>query len=159
MGPWRWKATHGILVWQISLFLSLPTPFSFSSSSLSSTLWFRQSEPASHKGELTLCDSQQWLWLWPRAPTVGRSSSSPSCQPPAKVLAEFAKEHKALNLAGGFNDLGHALSEDEVKSLAAMPTKNPRHIIFQPSPLTKKNAPFLLFFLTKIMATYKKMEV
>ncbi|MDO5451646.1 MAG: 50S ribosomal protein L10 [Candidatus Saccharibacteria bacterium] len=43
---------------------------------------------------------------------------------PAKVLAEFAKKHNALSLAGGFNDLGNALSEDEVKALAAMPTKN-----------------------------------
>ena len=43
---------------------------------------------------------------------------------PAKVLAEFAKTHKALELIGGFSDLGNALSEDEVKSLAAMPSKN-----------------------------------
>ena len=43
---------------------------------------------------------------------------------PAKVLAEFAKKHKALSLAGGFSDLGAALSEDDVKALAAMPTKN-----------------------------------
>ena len=43
---------------------------------------------------------------------------------PAKVLAEFAKQHGALSLVGGFSDLGKALSEDEVKTLAAMPTKN-----------------------------------
>ena len=43
---------------------------------------------------------------------------------PAKVLAEFAKTHNALNLVGGFSDAGNALSEDEVKALAAMPTKN-----------------------------------
>ncbi|MBQ2695400.1 50S ribosomal protein L10 [Candidatus Saccharibacteria bacterium] len=43
---------------------------------------------------------------------------------PAKVLAEFAKKHSALSLAGGFSDLGNALSEDEVKALASMPTKN-----------------------------------
>ncbi|MBR2766568.1 50S ribosomal protein L10 [Candidatus Saccharibacteria bacterium] len=43
---------------------------------------------------------------------------------PAKVLAEFAKTHNALELIGGFSDLGNALSEDEVKSLAAMPSKN-----------------------------------
>ncbi|MBR3322365.1 50S ribosomal protein L10 [Candidatus Saccharibacteria bacterium] len=43
---------------------------------------------------------------------------------PAKVLAEFAKKHNALNLVGGFSDLGNNLSEDEVKSLAAMPSKN-----------------------------------
>ena len=39
-------------------------------------------------------------------------------------LIEFAKKHKALSLAGGFSDLGAALSEDDVKALAAMPTKN-----------------------------------
>lgn len=43
---------------------------------------------------------------------------------PAKVLANFAKTHNALSLAGGFSDLGNVLSEDEVKSLAAMPSKN-----------------------------------
>lgn len=43
---------------------------------------------------------------------------------PAKVLAEFAKTHNALALVGGFNDLGNALSEDDVKALAAMPSKN-----------------------------------
>ncbi|MBR3236291.1 50S ribosomal protein L10 [Candidatus Saccharibacteria bacterium] len=43
---------------------------------------------------------------------------------PAKVLAEFAKKHDALNLVGGFSDLGKTLSEDEVKSLASMPSKN-----------------------------------
>ena len=43
---------------------------------------------------------------------------------PAKILAEFAKSHDALDLVGGFSDLGKALSTDEVKTLAAMPTKN-----------------------------------
>ncbi|MBQ7802459.1 50S ribosomal protein L10 [Candidatus Saccharibacteria bacterium] len=43
---------------------------------------------------------------------------------PAKVLASFAKTHEALELAGGFSDLGAALSADEVKTLANMPTKN-----------------------------------
>ena len=43
---------------------------------------------------------------------------------PAKVLANFAKDHNALDLLGGFSDLGNALSADEVKSLAAMPSKN-----------------------------------
>ena len=43
---------------------------------------------------------------------------------PAKILAEFAKSHNALDLVGGFSDLGRALSTDEVKTLAAMPTKN-----------------------------------
>ena len=43
---------------------------------------------------------------------------------PAKVLAEFAKKHNALSLVGGFSDLGANLSEDEVKALAALPTKD-----------------------------------
>lgn len=43
---------------------------------------------------------------------------------PAKVLAEFAKKHDALVLAGGFSDAGNTLSEDEIKALAAMPSKN-----------------------------------
>ena len=36
---------------------------------------------------------------------------------PAKVLAEFAKKHDALILAGGFSDAGKTLSEDEIKAL------------------------------------------
>lgn len=43
---------------------------------------------------------------------------------PAKVLANFAKTHEALELAGGFSNLGASLSADEVKTLASMPTKN-----------------------------------
>ena len=43
---------------------------------------------------------------------------------PATVLANFAKTHNALDLIGGFSDLGNALSSDEVKALAAMPSKN-----------------------------------
>ncbi len=43
---------------------------------------------------------------------------------PAKVLANFAKAHKALDLVGGFSDLGNALSSDDVKELAAMPSKD-----------------------------------
>ena len=43
---------------------------------------------------------------------------------PAKVLAEFAKNHGALDLVGGFSDLGASLSQDDVKSLASMPSKN-----------------------------------
>ena len=43
---------------------------------------------------------------------------------PAKVLAEFAKKHDALSLAGGFSDSGNTLSEEEIKALAAMPSKN-----------------------------------
>ena len=36
---------------------------------------------------------------------------------PAKILAEFAKTHDALDLVGGFSDLGKALSTDEVKAV------------------------------------------
>lgn len=43
---------------------------------------------------------------------------------PAKVLAEFAKTHPALELAGGFNDSGKALDQAEITTLAAMPSKN-----------------------------------
>ena len=43
---------------------------------------------------------------------------------PAKVLAEFAKKHDALVLAGGFSDEGKSLSQDEIKALASMPSKN-----------------------------------
>ena len=43
---------------------------------------------------------------------------------PAKVLAEFAKTHSALAIAGGFSDLGANLSEDEIKALSALPSKN-----------------------------------
>lgn len=43
---------------------------------------------------------------------------------PAKVLAEFAKKHSALALAGGFSNEGKTLSEDEIKALASMPSKN-----------------------------------
>lgn len=43
---------------------------------------------------------------------------------PAKILANFAKTHKALELAGGFNDSGAYLAEAEVKALANLPTKD-----------------------------------
>jgi large subunit ribosomal protein L10 len=43
---------------------------------------------------------------------------------PAKVLAEFAKTHDILQIAGGFNDSGAALSDAEVKALASLPSKN-----------------------------------
>lgn len=43
---------------------------------------------------------------------------------PAKILADFAKTHAALELAGGFNDSGEALSDADVKALAALPSKN-----------------------------------
>ncbi len=43
---------------------------------------------------------------------------------PAKVLANFAKTHNVLQIAGGFNDAGAAISQDEVKALANLPSKN-----------------------------------
>ncbi|MDO4979214.1 MAG: 50S ribosomal protein L10 [Candidatus Saccharibacteria bacterium] len=43
---------------------------------------------------------------------------------PAKVLAEFAKSHDALVIAGGFNDAGSNLSDADVKALASLPSKN-----------------------------------
>lgn len=43
---------------------------------------------------------------------------------PAKVLAEFAKTHPALELAGGFNDLGNSLDQAAITTLAKMPSKN-----------------------------------
>ena len=43
---------------------------------------------------------------------------------PAKVLAAFAKTHPALELLGGFNDLGHTLNQAKITTLAAMPSKN-----------------------------------
>lgn len=43
---------------------------------------------------------------------------------PAKVLANFAKTHKALELAGGFNNTGDNLDESAVKALSSLPTKD-----------------------------------
>ena len=43
---------------------------------------------------------------------------------PAKVLAECAKTHPALELAGGFNDSGKTLDQAEINTLAKMPSKN-----------------------------------
>lgn len=43
---------------------------------------------------------------------------------PAKVLDEFAKTHPALQLVGGFSGEGVALSTDEIKALAGLPSKN-----------------------------------
>ena len=43
---------------------------------------------------------------------------------PAKVLANFAKDHDALEISGAFSDAGANLSVDEVKALAALPSKN-----------------------------------
>lgn len=43
---------------------------------------------------------------------------------PAQVLDKFAKTHPALQLAGGFSNEGLALSADDVKALAGLPSKN-----------------------------------
>lgn len=42
----------------------------------------------------------------------------------AKVLNDFAKTHPVLELAGGFSGEGLALSSDEVKALADLPSKD-----------------------------------
>ena len=43
---------------------------------------------------------------------------------PAKVLANFAKDHEALEISGAFNDAGNNLEVSEVKALAQLPSKN-----------------------------------
>lgn len=43
---------------------------------------------------------------------------------PAKVLANFAKTHDALQIAGGFSDTGAAMSDAEIKALASLPSKD-----------------------------------
>lgn len=43
---------------------------------------------------------------------------------PAQVLANFAKAHPALKLAGAISSEGKLLETDEVKSLATLPSKN-----------------------------------
>lgn len=43
---------------------------------------------------------------------------------PAKILANFAKTHNALEISGAFNDAGANLGPDEVNALAALPSKN-----------------------------------
>ena len=42
----------------------------------------------------------------------------------AKVLTKFAKSHDKMELVGGFNAEGTALSTEEVKTLGSLPTKN-----------------------------------
>jgi len=42
----------------------------------------------------------------------------------AKVLTKFAKAHDKMELVGGFNAEGVALSTEEVKTLGSLPTKN-----------------------------------
>ena len=43
---------------------------------------------------------------------------------PAQVLNDFAKTHPSLALAGGISAEGLALSAEDVKSLAGLPSKN-----------------------------------
>lgn len=43
---------------------------------------------------------------------------------PAQVLDKFAKAHPELQFAGGFSAEGLALSADDVKALAGLPSKN-----------------------------------
>ena len=43
---------------------------------------------------------------------------------PAKVLANFAKKHDALQISGAFDGTGKNLSEAEAKAMASMPTKD-----------------------------------
>ena len=42
----------------------------------------------------------------------------------AKVLTKFAKTHAKMELLGGFNGEGAALSKEEVTTLGSLPTKN-----------------------------------
>jgi large subunit ribosomal protein L10 len=42
---------------------------------------------------------------------------------PAKVLDDFAKTHPALQLVGGFSGEGLALSTEDIKALAGLPSK------------------------------------
>jgi large subunit ribosomal protein L10 len=43
---------------------------------------------------------------------------------PAKVLNDFAKDNTALAIAGGLSSDGILMSADDVKALAALPSKN-----------------------------------
>ena len=43
---------------------------------------------------------------------------------PAQVLDKFAKKHPELQFVGGFSDKGLNLSQDEVKALAGLPSKD-----------------------------------
>lgn len=43
---------------------------------------------------------------------------------PAKILAEFGKTHKSLELIGGFSDAGRMIDTAEIIALASLPSKN-----------------------------------
>ncbi len=43
---------------------------------------------------------------------------------PAKILAEFAKTHPALELAGGFSGEGVAMGQEEIVTLSKMPSRD-----------------------------------
>ena len=43
---------------------------------------------------------------------------------PAQVLAKFAKDHEALQLVGAYDSLGTLMATEDVKALAALPTKD-----------------------------------
>lgn len=42
---------------------------------------------------------------------------------PAQLLADFAKKHPAIELKGAFDKAGNLMSEDQVKHLASLPSK------------------------------------
>ena len=62
---------------------------------------------------------------WMRACTVPPAlaiSTTDDVVAPAKILADFAKTHENFTLKAGYLE-GKAIGEDEVKKLAAMPSK------------------------------------
>lgn len=62
---------------------------------------------------------------WMRACTVPSAlaiSTTDDVVAPAKILADFAKTHENFTLKAGYLE-GKAIGEDEVKKLAAMPSK------------------------------------
>ena len=55
-------------------------------------------------------------------PTALAISTTDDVVAPAKILADFAKTHENFTLKAGYLE-GKAIGEDEVKKLAAMPSK------------------------------------
>ena len=55
-------------------------------------------------------------------PTALAISTTDDVVAPAKILADFAKTHENFNLKAGYLE-GKVIGEDEVKKLAAMPSK------------------------------------